>query len=170
MVEVTSLSRRRLLLGRQADAPLVAALRPPWAKPEPAFGTACTRCSKCVDACPEQVLALDPEGFPRFNAQAGECTFCKACLLACESDAFSSAHDRPWTLVAEVADTCLSAQGVVCASCREVCPASAIRILPGARGAPAVDLSACSGCGACVAPCPVDAISLVDMPTMETVA
>ena len=43
------------------------------------------------------------------------------------------ARDPPWTLVAGVADTCLSAQGVVCASCREVCPASAIRVPPGQR-------------------------------------
>ena len=91
-------------------------------------------------------------------------------MAACGSGAFEPARDPPWTLVAGVADTCLSAQGVVCASCREVCPASAIRVPPGARGAATVDPETCTGCGACVVPCPVDAIALHHAPAMEAVA
>ena len=64
----------------------------------------------------------------------------------------------------------LQAQGVVCASCREVCPASAIRVPPGARGAATVDPETCTGCGACVAPCPVDAIALHHASAMEALA
>ena len=109
-------------------------------------------------------------GLPRFEARAGECTFCGDCVAACGSGAFEPARDPPWTLVAGVADTCLSAQGVVCASCREVCPASAIRVPPGARGAATVDPETCTGCGACVAPCPVDAIALHHASAMEALA
>ncbi|KRA45254.1 ferredoxin-type protein NapF [Pseudoxanthomonas sp. Root630] len=170
MSEIRSPSRRALLFGRVPTAPRPAAIRPPWAKAEPEFLAACTRCDACVQACPEQVLIRDADGLPRFEARAGECTFCGDCVAACDSGAFEPADTLPWTLVAQVAGTCLSAQGVVCASCREVCPASAIRVSPGARGAPTIDVEACTGCGACVAPCPVDAITLQDTSAMEAVA
>lgn len=167
---IRSLSRRTLLFGREAIVPIAVAFRPPWAKPEPDFATACTRCDACVAACPPQVLVRGDDGVPRFDAQAGECTFCGDCMAACDSNAFLPTLDPPWTLSARVADTCLSAHGVVCASCRDACPASAIRVPPAARGAAVIDLDACTGCGACVAPCPVDALSLHHSPAMEAIA
>ena len=170
MGDIRSPSRRALLFGRRPAEPLPIAFRPPWAKPEPEFLAACTHCDACVRACPERVLIRGADGLPRFEAHAGECTFCGDCVTACDSGAFEPARDPPWTLVAQVAATCLSAQGVVCASCRDACPASAIRVSPGARGAATVDLEACTGCGACVAPCPVDAITLQHAPAMEAVA
>ena len=80
-------SRRALLFGRVPAAPLPPAFRPPWGKPEPEFLAACTRCDACVHACPEQVLVRDADGLPRFDAQAGECTFCGDCVAACGSGA-----------------------------------------------------------------------------------
>ncbi|SDQ26820.1 ferredoxin-type protein NapF [Pseudoxanthomonas sp. CF385] len=167
---IRSASRRALLFGPVPTAPPPAVFRPPWAKPEPEFLAACTRCDACVRACPEQVLLRDADGLPRFDARAGECTFCGDCAAACGSEAFEPVRDPPWMLIADVAGTCLSAQGVVCASCREVCPASAIHVAPGARGPARVDSDACTGCGACVGTCPVDAIRLQNMSAMEAVA
>lgn len=112
----------------------------------------------------------DADGLPHFDAQAGECTFCGDCAAACDSDAFLPTLDPPWTLSARVADTCLSAHGVVCASCREVCPTTAIRVPPAARGAAVVDAEACTGCGACVAICPAGAISLHHARATEAIA
>ncbi len=170
MDDVRSRSRRALLPGLVVAVPAPMTCRPPWAKSESAFLAACTRCDACVRACPEHVLVRDADGLPRFDALAGECTFCGACAAACDSDAFEPTRSPPWTLVAHVAEACLSAQGVVCASCREVCPASAIRVPPGARGAATVDLDACTGCGACTATCPADAITLRHTPAMEAIA
>lgn len=152
------LSRRALLFGRPAAE--AAPLRPPWARPEAAFSQACTRCDDCIRACPESVLARGRDGLPRFDPQAGECTFCGDCAAACQHDAFRARDEIPWQLRAHVADACLPARGVVCASCRDACPETAIRIPPGARGAATVDAGACTGCGACVGVCPVGAVSL----------
>jgi ferredoxin-type protein NapF len=43
-----------------------------------------------------------------------------------------------------------------------MCDAGAIRFKPTLGGvtSPALDLSLCTGCGACVAPCPTQAISM----------
>ena len=121
-------------------------------------------------ACPERVLIRGADGLPRFEAHAGECTFCGDCVTACDSGAFEPARDPPWTLVAQVAATCLSAQGVVCASCRDTCPATAIHVPPAARGIAVIEADACTGCGACIGSCPVDALSLHHAPAMEALA
>lgn len=156
------LSRRSLLFGRTATAD--STLRPPWAIDAGLFASLCTHCDACVRACPEQVLLRDGDGLPRFDPARGECTFCGDCVQACESGALQATVAPPWELRARVQDGCLPAHGVVCASCREVCPESAIRVLPGGRGAAMVDAERCSGCGACVGICPAQAITLSHLP------
>ena len=154
-------SRRALLRGRLRD-PLP--LRPPWALDEPRFGDACTGCGDCIAACPERVLVAAAGGLPRFDPGRSECTFCGDCVAACDAGAFDPALSPPWDVRASVGDACLSAHGVVCSSCREVCPESAIRVPPGARGAATVDADRCTGCGACTGICPANAITLAHAP------
>lgn len=166
-----SLTRRALLFGRASATPEPRAFRPPWARrPEQEFSAACTRCDACIRQCPQQVLVRDTNGLPRFDPQTGECTFCGECVSACASGALDSSLSPPWTLLASIDSICLSARGIVCASCREICPASAIHVPPAARGTALVDTSRCTGCGACVAVCPVDAIRLQHATPRETVA
>ena len=163
---MSMLTRRSLLFGRQAtEAP---ALRPPWALPESDFASRCTRCDACVRACPEQVLVRGGDGLPRFVATSGECTFCGDCVQACESAALDASILPPWELGARVGDGCLSARGVVCASCREAYPETAIHVAPGARGPAVVDAERCTGCGACVGICPAGAIALSSEPLEMT--
>ena len=163
---MSMLTRRSLLFGRQAtEAP---ALRPPWALPEVDFASRCTRCDACVRACPEQVLVRGGDGLPRFVATSGECTFCGDCVQACESAALDASILPPWELGARVGDGCLSARGVVCASCREACPETAIHVAPGARGPAVIDAERCTGCGACVGICPAGAIALSSEPLEMT--
>ncbi|UWX03846.1 ferredoxin-type protein NapF [Pseudoxanthomonas sp. NC8] len=156
------LTRRALLFG---ESPVgTVAMRPPRAVEAGLFAERCTRCDDCVRACPEQVLVRDGDGLPRFDPTRGECTFCGDCVQACASGALQASVAPPWELRASVHEGCLPAHGVVCASCREVCPESAIHVAPGARGAATVDAARCSGCGACVAICPVGAITLAALP------
>jgi ferredoxin-type protein NapF len=162
-VAAAPLSRRALLFGR--PAPHAPALRPPWALVDAGlFAARCTRCEACVRACPEGVLLRDGDGLPRFEPARGECTFCGDCVQACESGALAAGVSPPWELRALVGSDCLPAHGVVCASCREICPESAIHVPPGGRGAAVVDPGRCSGCGACVAICPAAAITLAHAP------
>lgn len=151
-------SRRAFLLGRRA-AP--AALRPPWALAETDFLQRCTRCAACVTACPEQVLQHDTQGYPRFLPQRGECTFCGDCAAACGPGALDAARPQPWDYRARVGTACLAHRGVVCQACRDACASQAIRFAPAAvPAAPQLDLARCSGCGACVGACPVNALVL----------
>jgi ferredoxin-type protein NapF len=162
------LTRRVLLFGQSPGGSV--ALRPPWAIDPHLFADRCTRCDDCVRACPEQVLVRDGDGLPRFEPERGECTFCGDCASACASGALLASVSPPWELHARVADGCLPGRGVVCASCREACPESAIHVPPGGRGPAMVDAERCTGCGACVGICPVGAIALGGRVSLEAIA
>lgn len=153
-----TLTRRALLFGSVDDR----GPRPPWSVTGEDFGTRCTGCDACIRACPEQVLRRAADGLPRFDPSAGsgECTFCGACAAACTTGALDSGQARPWSLRAKVGEGCLPASGIVCASCREVCPELAIRVPPGGRGAAWIDAARCTGCGACVGVCPAGVVAL----------
>ncbi len=153
-------SRRALLRGRRAPRPWL-----PWSDPDTLLD-ACTRCGACVEACPEQVITRGDGGFPRFDARLGECTFCATCVTVCAAPVFDRSRVEAWPLRARVAETCLERQGVVCRLCDDACPTRALRFRPrpGGHAEVAVDEQRCTGCGACVARCPPDAIQLIAAP------
>ena len=64
--------------------------------------------------------------------------------------------------IAAISDACLARAGVFCMSCRDACPEQAIVFSPRLGGAflPEVAAAQCTGCGACLSPCPVGALSL----------
>lgn len=138
-------------------------LRPPWALAEEAFLGACTRCGECVAVCPTRIVVI-VRGYPEVDFKRGECTFCGACAAACKDGALprEASGSMPWTLKAHIAASCLAHRGVECRVCGDPCPEAAIRFSPRLGGPPVaeVDAGSCTGCGACVAPCPVTAISL----------
>lgn len=139
-------------------------VRPPWALPEPAFEASCTTCADCIPACPENILVIGRGGLPEVDFDHGECTFCEACLESCAPGALVKTvpNASPWTLVAEIADSCLSMRAIACQVCGDICGPGAIafRLEAGGRAIPQLDRVRCTGCGACFAPCPVDAVTL----------
>jgi len=157
-----NLSRRGFF---RAKASARQFLRPPWAQPETGFLAACTRCNACIDVCPTGIVMRGDGGFPEIDFLRGEheCTFCHECVDACTPKAL---QDQPggvaWQNVAVISETCLAWAGVVCRTCGDICEAGAIRFHPqvGQAARPAVDLSICTGCGACVAPCPNHAVRI----------
>ena len=62
-----------------------------------------------------------------------------------------------------VSDACIETPGVVCRACEGACDVSAIRFRPRLGGGYniAIDQASCTGCGDCLARCPVAAIAMV---------
>lgn len=158
-----ALARRDLLRGRlnRPSAPRV--LRPPHAVDEDRFLALCNGCTACAQACPERVIRIDGDRRPVLRFEHGECTFCDACAKACPAGALALEGARPWRAHAEISAGCLAVGGVHCRTCGDACPVSAIsfRPIPDGRFLPLVAEAACTGCGACVAPCPSEAVTVI---------
>ena len=141
--------------------------RPPWATAR--FEDACTRCGACLDACSEGILVIGDGGFPEVEITqgSGECTFCRECVKACPEPAFDDPDSTsPWDWVARIGAGCLAKNGIVCQTCGDVCDYDAIPFAPEESGPPVpwLKTDACTGCGACVAACPAQVISIVHRP------
>lgn len=153
---MVDLNRRLFFRGRPAPA-----LRPPWAlRPDAAFTQSCTRCGDCRRACPEGIVVSADGGFPALDLRQHGCTFCGACVDACAPRALDRQIEPAIPAVAVIAGHCLAQRQVDCRVCGDVCEARALRFPPRRGGVPlpVLDASACTGCGACVGACPVQAI------------
>ena len=170
------LSRRALFRGRvKSDSASEIAIRMPWMLSNEAFTDQCTRCAKCTEACPEQVIEKGDGGFPSVNFESGECTFCGDCVDVCPEPIFKDKEETPWNLKAVIAagksnhmavsfdGVCMAHQGVVCQSCKDVCDVRAISMAyKTATPVPEISVDSCTGCGACVSVCPTSAIQMSD--------
>lgn len=140
-------------------------IRPPWSIAEVDFLQQCDRCGECIKKCPSRIILSGSGGYPRIDFTRGRCTFCGDCVRACEPRALAFTDDPatpPWSLEVEFKQSCLSLSGVVCRSCGEACEERAIafRLQTGGRSQPQPDHALCNGCGACVAVCPSQSISI----------
>lgn len=163
------LSRRSLLRGNVSTRGWVA--RPPWAMPETVFIDTCERCDACITACPSDILRRGSGGYPELSFAEQGCDFCGDCLTACDGRALSADvidSSTAFSHQIRIAAHCLANQGVGCQVCGDFCDNRAIRfhLRPGAPPKAELDDALCSGCGQCIAPCPVAAIS-VSMPIQE---
>lgn len=157
---MVDLSRRQLLRGRVRQ--VTPQQRMPWQVAEVEFTRQCSRCEACIRACPEQIVVKGDGGFPTVDFTRGECTYCQACVKACPEPVFRPVTEEPWQQQAQVAESCLAQQGVMCRSCQDICEPEAIRFPPrrGVAAAPEIDTDLCNGCGGCVSVCPSRAIAI----------
>ena len=134
--------------------------RPPGAGSELNFLTACNRCEKCKDSCPEGIISLFSftDGAkllntPYLNPNKSPCTFCRTCIDVCPTGALSisSLIEKPAIGKSVIRkNSCVTYQEVMCDYCIRSCPISgAIKLMD---GKPVIN-EACTGCGICVANC-----------------
>ena len=147
-------------------------IRPPFARPETEFLLACTRCDKCIDACPHDVLFKLPDrlgvlvsGTPAMDLLNRGCLMCAdwPCVGACGPDALAlPVHDeeapRPLPRLAAARinmDSCLPYLGPECGACADACPVpGALAWEDGVR--PSINPQTCTGCALCREACIVD--------------
>lgn len=155
-------SRARLLRGGVKAPP--PPLRPPWAlRDAVTFKSACDGCGKCAPVCEFGLISLGADETPVVSFADMGCDFCGACADACPTGALRRTDESAaWDHVARIGASCLSYSGVECRMCGDHCPTSAISFQPLGRGRwlPNVSEADCSGCGACMAPCPARAIAM----------
>lgn len=139
-----------------------AVIRPPWSPEEAQFVSLCIRCERCIQACETGVLQRGSGGYPVVDFQQGECTFCYSCAQTCPETLFLSHQDSAWAISVSIDQTCLAYQAVECRRCQDRCASAAIAFRPALGGIwlPQLNSPACSGCGACIASCPVSAIKM----------
>jgi len=154
-----AINRRQFLSGdfQGKELPIM----PPWALNEDDFEVHCTSCGDCIRHCPESILIIAGGGYPRVDFSQGECSFCQSCVDICQSGALVETA-VPWELELIINKSCLAKKGVVCSVCAEQCDARALRFKAtlGSVAQPSINIIECTGCGACIASCPSDSISL----------
>ncbi len=136
----------------------------PWITDSENFINNCTQCGNCITACPEKIIVVGDGGFPNIDFRQGECTFCKKCVINCEQDLFVDCDTQvAWQKKALVSEQCVALSGVYCRSCAESCEAQALTFKLGISAVPQIENELCSGCGACVSPCPTQAIEIKEL-------
>lgn len=101
-------------------------------------------------------------GFPDIDFNRGGCTFCGACSRACRYDAINGTDSPAWSIKATIGPACLEEKGITCRACGEACEARAIRFFLRVGGGAELrlDEQTCTGCGNCVAVCPVNTVTV----------
>ncbi len=84
--------------------------------------------------------------------------FCYACATACPEPIFLPKHSQPWDISISIGQNCLAYLSIECRRCQDSCEPEVI-FRPSMAGIyqPKVETP---GCGACVAGCPVSAITV----------
>lgn len=171
---MSKLRRRELLTGliegrgeaaeRVRRHMLLPQRRPPGALDEADFVDACTRCGKCVEACPHQAIwtftdaAGELAGTPVLLPERRPCAMCSGfpCTTACTDGALRAVQGAWWSLgkVRIVEERCLAYRGPECGACVGLCPGGLVGMRLSAWKPVVEDV--CIGCGACIAACPTD--------------
>jgi len=166
------------IAGAKAAARAKNWIRPPYALEELDFLLACTRCDKCIEACPHDVLftlparrGLQVVDTPAMDLLNHGCHLCEdwPCVTVCEPGALrfpdqdkeeaGAGGDPPPPLpkLARVTineNACLPYSGPECGACRPVCPVPGALAWEGGTK-PRIVQELCTGCALCREVCVV---------------
>ena len=158
-------------------------IRPPFAVNELDFLLTCTRCDKCIDACPHHIIfplsgknGLEVLGTPALDLLNHGCHLCEVwpCVNACEPKALSLSvgfneveldveHEPenesppPAPKLANIEideERCLPYLGPECGACKGSCPVGGALMWNAEK--PSLDESLCVGCALCREACIVE--------------
>jgi MauM/NapG family ferredoxin protein len=149
-------------------------LRPPGNMQEYILREACTRCGKCVEACPAHaIFPLDAswgtaDGTPAIEPRTAPCVVCEGfrCTQVCPSGALQPLYNLAEIKMGEAAierSRCVTWAGQTCRACIEVCPVQGAIYLDGEQH-PVVDPYQCIGCGLCARACPTEPSAIAIVP------
>lgn len=136
-------------------------IRPPFAINELEFLLTCTRCTKCIEACPHNSLFSLNHADPRINHTPAldlthkACMLCEdwPCVLACEVKALTRPEEEILPQIARCQineDNCLPYSGPECGVCFSHCPVEGALIEN--LGKPEITQHCC-GCAQCREAC-----------------
>ncbi|MHA2939075.1 ferredoxin-type protein NapF [Vibrio sp. RC27] len=158
---MVDLSKRRLFQPRARVTPISSSALP-WLKDPASFTDQCTRCGECIPACETKIIVISDGGFPHVEFNLDECTFCYQCADACPEPLFLNREHPAWQDKAIIDAKCLAKNRVDCRCCNESCEQAAISFhhAVGGPATPSISTQLCNGCGACVATCPSQSITI----------
>ncbi len=126
----------------------------------------CDFCEDCLNVCDAGALKKLPFSgdLPANNNNSNK-------RMSNKREAFSESADEassesflpPWHIKASIdLNNCLSMNATICRSCGESCDDEAIKfnLKLGGIAEPVLNTEACTGCGACLSVCPVQAVKL----------
>lgn len=135
--------------------------RPPGADDELQFLTSCSRCGKCKEICPENIIKLFSYNSgvkkaytPYINPNESPCTFCEKCIDICPTDALSQNNLKENPSIGHAfirTDICMAYHGTLCDYCVRACPVDGALNLDLFK--PVLNLDYCTGCGLCASHC-----------------
>lgn len=150
---------------------VVPLLRPPHAVDEQSFLAGCTRCNKCIEACPHDAIGIAPDRFrsaagtPYIEPLAAPCWMCPdtPCVPVCEPGVLSFAVPRKMADAVIQEHDCLAHQDTFCTVCLEQCPIEGAITFE--NNVPIIHQETCTGCGVCqhVCPAPINAIMILPL-------
>ncbi|RUM44497.1 MAG: ferredoxin-type protein NapF [Hydrogenimonas sp.] len=161
--------RRRLFASlssafKEEKEPESIIVRPPYHTDASLFLRLCPACSEksCAKVCEEEIIHIREDGTPELIFNQKGCTFCDACLEACEADVLSDATKTTIDVKVEIdVLQCIAWHQVMCHSCKDPCLEDAITFLGLFR--PEIDSQRCTGCGWCIPVCPAEAIKITSI-------
>ncbi len=132
---------------------------PPGAESKILFGSLCSSCGLCAQACDQSAIEMDVSGQPIIIGIKGYCDFCDLCIDACPTEALKPYDPETEILGLAVIDQerCIAWNWPGCRLCYEKCIDIREAIWIDDELRPYVDNEICNGCGACVSVCPQSA-------------
>ncbi len=143
-------------------------VRPPYNDDPDLFHRLCPECEEkpCARVCEEEIILIEDDGTPSLTFEKKGCTFCDACLEACEPGVLSDKRLHYVNAEVEIdVLKCMAWHQSICSSCKDPCLDDAIRFLGLFR--PEISQESCTACGWCIPVCPTDAITIVSKPATK---